>query len=75
MVFLSSRASSPRWVSFSLICWRWTIRSGPAVRTIASPWMRSIQNLASLPRTSRQLGQLVFGIALREVHGVHAPSL
>ena len=74
MVFLCSRASSARWVSFSLICWRWTIRSGPAVRTIASPWMRSIQNLASLPRTSRSSGSLSSGVALREVHGVHAPS-
>ena len=44
MVFFSSRVSSARWVSFSLICWRWSMRSGPAVLTIASPWIRSIQS-------------------------------
>ncbi len=44
MVFLNSRTNSARWVSFSLICCRWTIRSGPAVLTINSPWIRSDQN-------------------------------
>ena len=53
ILFFSSRVTSAKWVSFSLTCWRWTIRSGPAVRTMASPCRRSIQNRASLARPSR----------------------